>query len=95
MIKTIIIVPFLIVACVSIPYSPKVREVKRVPTLGGALLLPEDYRNEDRARADIVMKSNCGNREVRVVSEGATGGSWALDYQCIDSEPSSSPVVTR
>ncbi len=56
--------------CVTIPYEPQAREVKRRPTAGGAIALNQNYRSEDRARADIMMKANCGNGDVKIVEEG-------------------------
>ncbi|MBI1860850.1 MAG: hypothetical protein HYR96_08030 [Deltaproteobacteria bacterium] len=59
-----------LVRCVTFPYEPQAREVKRKPTVGGTIALNMHHRQEDRARADIMMKSNCGNSDVKVVEEG-------------------------
>ena len=59
-----------LVKCVTLPYEPQAREVKRRPTNGGVIALNLSHRQEDRARADIMMKSNCGNLDVQVAEEG-------------------------
>ena len=59
-----------LVQCATLPYEPQAREVKRRPANGGVIALNLSYRQEDRARADIMMKSNCGNHDVQVSEEG-------------------------
>ena len=64
--------PFLFfVSCATMPYEPQAREIKRKPQQGGAIALNEKYRAEDRAKADNLMKSNCGtNKDVAILEEG-------------------------
>lgn len=60
----------LLARCATLPYQPQAREVKKRPTAGGTIALGTTYRLEDRAHADVMMKSNCGNQDVRVMEEG-------------------------
>lgn len=60
----------LLARCATPSYQPQAREVKRRPTQGGTIALGSSYRPEDRVHAEIVMKSNCGNQDVKIVEEG-------------------------
>jgi hypothetical protein len=58
-------------ACVSIPYEPYAREVKKRPRQGGVIALRSEHKPEDRARADYLMNSNCGDEAtVKLDEEG-------------------------
>ena len=56
--------------CAAIPYQPYARDVKRKPQVGGTIALKREYRPEDRAKADDLIKSNCGTNTVKVTEEG-------------------------
>ena len=58
------------VSCATLPYEPYAREVKKRPSDGGTIALNGVHRPEDRARAEMLMKSNCGTSETKVVEEG-------------------------
>jgi hypothetical protein len=51
-------------------YKPYAREVKRKSSEGGVIALKADYRDEDRALADTLMKRTCGAETIRVTEEG-------------------------
>lgn len=60
----------LIAGCQAMPYQPYARDVKRKPQQGGVIALKTEHREEDRAKADTMMKSNCGTFPIKVVEEG-------------------------
>ena len=61
---------FAVTGCQTVPYQPYAREVKRLPGAGGEIALKPEHRDEDRAKAQNVMASNCGTTEVKVLEEG-------------------------
>ena len=56
--------------CQTMPYQPYAREVKRKPGVGGEIALKTEHRDEDRAKAQATMDSNCGSSIVKVEEEG-------------------------
>lgn len=56
--------------CATAPYQPYAREVKRKPEEGGLIALKTEHRPEDRAKADYIMRSNCGSAQAKVMEEG-------------------------
>lgn len=56
-----------LVGCAIVPYA---REVKKKPSSGGVIALRTTHSPEDRAKADTLMRSNCGSAEVKVLEEG-------------------------
>lgn len=59
-----------IAGCQAMPYQPYARDVKKKPQQGGVIALKTEHREEDRAKADTMMKNNCGTLPVKVVEEG-------------------------
>ena len=55
--------------CATAPYRAQVREIARRPAAGGILALDSNDHPADRAHADIVMKSNCGDQHVHIIKE--------------------------
>ena len=71
--KNIIILLGLVAAitsCQTMPYQPYARDVKKKPQANGVIALRLDHRDEDRAKADNMMKANCGEAPVKVIEEG-------------------------
>lgn len=69
--KLTALLPLLVLAgCQTMPYQPYAREVKRMPGNGGEIALREEHRDEDRAKAQAMMNSNCGASTVKVLEEG-------------------------
>lgn len=63
--------PILVLAgCQTMPYQPYAREVKRMPGNGGEIALKTGHRDEDRAKAQTMMMSNCGSSPMKVLEEG-------------------------
>ena len=60
----------LIAGCQAMPYQPYARDVKRKPQLGGLVALKTEHNAEDRAKADLMMKSNCGVLPIKILEEG-------------------------
>ena len=60
---------FALQACQTI-YVPQARDVKRKPHVGGVIALKTEHRDEDRQKADSIMKSNCGNLSIKILEEG-------------------------
>ena len=56
--------------CQTMPYQPYAREVKRKPGVGGEIALKTEHRDEDRAKAQATMDSNCGGSLAKVEEEG-------------------------
>ena len=59
-----------VVGCQTMPYQPYARDVKRRPQSGGVIALHTEHRDEDRLKADEMMKSNCGANAIKVTEEG-------------------------
>lgn len=67
----LIALPLLLLAgCQTLPYQPYAREVKRLPGNGGEIALKTEHRDEDRAKAQTMMTSNCGSAPLKIVEEG-------------------------
>lgn len=63
--------PLLVLAgCQTMPYQPYAREVKRMPGNGGEIALKTEHRDEDRAKAQAMMTTNCGSAPLKVLEEG-------------------------
>lgn len=60
----------LLVSCQTMPYQPYARDVKKVPNQSGVIHLKTEHRDEDRAKADMMMKKNCGDQPVKITEEG-------------------------
>jgi hypothetical protein len=56
--------------CQTMPYQPYARDVKKMPNQGGLIALKTDHKDEDRAKADMMMKKNCGDQNVKITEEG-------------------------
>lgn len=56
--------------CQTMPYQPYARDVKKMPNKGGIIALHTEHRDEDRAKADMMMKKNCGDTPVKITEEG-------------------------
>lgn len=63
-------VAFFFTACQTMPYQPYARDVKRLPNQGGVIALKTEHRDEDRTKAESMMKKNCGNAAVKIKEEG-------------------------
>ncbi len=59
-----------VVGCQTMPYQPYARDVKRKPKQGGLIALKLEHRDEDRAKAQTMMESNCNPAPVNVLEEG-------------------------
>jgi hypothetical protein len=55
--------------CASL-YQPYAREVKKKPQEGGTIALRTEHRPEDRAKADMIMQTNCAGNPIKVTEEG-------------------------
>ena len=64
-------IPFflLLSSCVTVPYKPYAREVKKLPGKGGVIALKSDHRSEDRTFADKKMTKNCKGNKMEVLQE--------------------------
>lgn len=58
------------IGCQTVPYQGQARETKKRPQEGGMISLKENYRPEDRQKADEKMKLNCQPLPFRVLEEG-------------------------
>ncbi len=56
--------------CQTLPYQPYAREVKKKPSSSGLIALRPEHRDEDRAKAQSMMQSNCGGSAVKILEEG-------------------------
>ena len=56
---TYVIFAALFSSCVTVPYRPQAREVKKLPGKGGIVALKSNHREEDRAFAEQKMENNC------------------------------------
>lgn len=57
-------------ACQTMPYQPYARDVKKKPNQNGVIALRLEHRDEDRAKAQMMMESNCRPSPVKVLEEG-------------------------
>lgn len=57
-------------ACQTMPYQPYARDVKKKPGQSGVIALHLENREEDKAKAQSMMTSNCGVNKVKVLEEG-------------------------
>lgn len=64
------ILTFIISSCQTLPYQPYARDVKKKPQTNGIIALKAEHRDEDRAKADVMMRANCGSAPVKVIEEG-------------------------
>lgn len=56
--------------CQTVPYQGQARDIKRRPQADGVVGIPINYRDEDRAKAELKMKSNCNPSAFQVLEEG-------------------------
>jgi hypothetical protein len=56
--------------CQTVPYQGQAHDVKRKPSEEGVVGIPVNYRDEDRAKAETKMKSNCGEMAYKITEEG-------------------------
>jgi hypothetical protein len=56
--------------CQTVPYVGQAREVKRKPKVEGIIALAPQFRDEDRAKAEEKMQSNCAPNPVKILEEG-------------------------
>ncbi|MNT49851.1 hypothetical protein D3C72_1867280 [compost metagenome] len=56
--------------CVSMPYQPYARDVKKKGQQGGIIALKLDHRDEDRIKAQGMMDRTCQPLAVKVLEEG-------------------------
>lgn len=56
--------------CQTVPYQGQARDIKRRPQADGVIGIPLNYRDEDRAKAELKMKSNCNPSAFQVLEEG-------------------------
>lgn len=69
--KQIIFVGSLFVmGCQTVPYQGQARDIKRHPQEDGVIGIPLNFRDEDRARAESKMQSNCNPAAYKVMEEG-------------------------
>lgn len=57
-------------ACQTMPYQPYARDVKKKPQAGGIIALKLEHRDEDKAKAADMMRSNCGSLTYKIIEEG-------------------------
>lgn len=57
-------------ACQTLPYQPYARDVKKKPNQNGVIALKAEHRDEDRAKAQMMMEANCRPAPVKVLEEG-------------------------
>jgi hypothetical protein len=57
-------------ACQTVPYQPYARDVKKKPNQNGTIALKLEHRDEDRAKAQMMMEANCRPAPVKVLEEG-------------------------
>ncbi len=58
------------VGCQTIPYEGQARDIKRKPQDEGIVGIPLKFRDEDRARAEQRMRSNCTPIAFKIIEEG-------------------------
>ncbi|WP_413587090.1 hypothetical protein [Bdellovibrio sp. HCB274] len=59
-----------LVGCVTMPYQPYARDVKKKGQSGGVVAMKLDHRDEDRAKAQSMMARTCQPYTVKVLEEG-------------------------
>jgi hypothetical protein len=65
-----VLVALFFTGCQTMPYQPYARDVKRMPNKGGVIALHTEHREEDLAKADMMMQKNCGDSAVKIKEEG-------------------------
>ena len=60
----------LLTSCQTVPYQGQARETKKKPQESGIITLKENFRDEDRQKAEEKMKTNCSPLMFRIVEEG-------------------------
>ncbi len=58
------------VGCQTVPYQGQARDIKRRPNADGVIGIPLNFRDEDRAKAEVKMKGNCNPSAFQVLEEG-------------------------
>lgn len=56
--------------CATVPYQGQAHNIKRRPQSDGVVGIPINYRDEDRAKAEQHMLSNCQPGQYRITEEG-------------------------
>jgi hypothetical protein len=70
-IKSLVFTTLLVaVGCVTIPYQPYARDVKKKGQQGGVVALKLDHRDEDRIKAQTMMDRTCQPLAVKILEEG-------------------------
>lgn len=59
-----------VTSCQTLPYQPYARDVKKKPNQNGTIALKLEHRDEDRAKAQTMMESNCRPSPVKILEEG-------------------------
>lgn len=67
LIAFITVISLWVVGCAMAPYA---REVKKKPSDSGTIALNVSHSAEDRAQADLLMRTNCGSKEFKILEEG-------------------------
>lgn len=81
------------IGCQTLPKQPAARDLKSTPNQGGTIALNSEHSDEDRAKADLMMKKTCGELPIRVTQEGealadssstktASLKEWQISYEC-------------
>ena len=65
-------IPFILVACQTMPYQPYARNVLVKPGQSGVIALKGEHRDEDREKALSMIASNCSNKPYTITEEGET-----------------------
>ena len=56
--------------CQTVPYQGQAHDIKRKPAEEGVIGIPVNFKDEDRAKAELKMKSNCGELPYKITEEG-------------------------
>lgn len=56
--------------CQTVPYQGQARDVKLKPQKEGIISIPVEFRDEDKAKAQLKMKQNCAPFDAQVLEEG-------------------------
>jgi hypothetical protein len=56
--------------CATVPYQGQAHDIKRRPQEEGVVGIPVKFRDEDRAKAEQHMQSNCGQLPYKILEEG-------------------------
>ena len=56
--------------CATAPYQGQAHDIKRKPQVEGVVGIPVNFRDEDRAKAEQHMQSNCGTTGYKIMEEG-------------------------